>query len=224
MPVKILVVGSKPHCWHQAAQTRGVLKGTQPAQGELTCWSGDETSLMCPRSSCVCLRIGEVVGDARFWGVQRTPFCRTRAGTLSLLHRWSRGREPFTSVQEKRAAVEFTFSCLHQPFAGSFQTKWGNHQALCLQPRGLGASDSSRSNHTQSKTVFHSPLHACIVPPDPSLFPPAQLPRWQVAAEHGVVGDAAAFREKVIITRLQPLDSARRRSQKCFHSCGRNWI
>lgn len=105
-------------------------------------------------------------------------FCRTGAGTLSLLHGWSREREPFTSAQEKRAAVELHFLAPINPF----QTKRVNHQALCLQLKGLGGSDSSRSKHTQSKTVPHSPLCAHVVPPDPNPFPPSRLPRARVAA------------------------------------------
>lgn len=50
MPINILIVGSKPRCQPQKVQTTGALEGTQPAQ-ELTRWSVEETSLMCPRGS-----------------------------------------------------------------------------------------------------------------------------------------------------------------------------
>lgn len=118
------------------------------------------------------------MGDGGRCRLLRCPesFCRTRAGTLSFLHGWNRGREPFTAAQEKRAAVEL---CFFAPIRREF-SKWVNHQALCLQLRGLGGSDSSRSKHAWSKTVSHSPLHAHVVPPDPtsSLQPGCHVPGW----------------------------------------------
>lgn len=39
-----------------------------------------------------------------------------------------------------------------------------------------------------------------------------------------VVGDVATLRGKIIIFRLQPMDSARQCSQKSFHDCDQNWI
>ena len=71
MPINIQIVGSKPRCQHQKGRTTGALKGTQPAQEEVTCWSVEEISPMCLRGSCVCLCVGETVGDASFRGVQR---------------------------------------------------------------------------------------------------------------------------------------------------------
>lgn len=188
MPINILIVGSKPCCQHQKVQTTGALEGTQPAQEELTCWSVEETSLMCPRGSCVPLPVHR--GDGRRCLLPRCPegFCRTRAGILSLLHRWSRGREPIHFCPRKTCRFWIKFSCPHQSFEGSFQAKCVNHQVLCLWPRGLGASDSSGSKHAWSKTVSHSPLHAHVVPPDPNLFPPARLPRAWVAAGAAQLG------------------------------------
>lgn len=168
MPVNTLMVGSKPCCQHQQVQTTG---DTTSAGGADTLASWRSLTNVSERFLCFSL----LRGDGRRCLILRCPkgFCRTRAGTLSLLHRWSRGREPFTSAQEERAAVELHLLAL---------TRWVNPQGLCLQLGALGCSDSSRSKHPQSRTLPHCPFHAHVVPPDPKLLPPAQPPCARVAA------------------------------------------
>lgn len=220
MTIKILIVGSKPRCWHQAEQTAGVLKGAQPAQQEWTCWSGDETSLMCPRSSCVCLCIGEVVGDACFRGVQRVsvgrelgPFPYSADGA---------GEGNHSLLSEKNVLLlNSHFVASTSPLQGVFrQNEWITKH--CVSSWRVWGAVTAAGQITRGPELFlipHFTLMSCHRTQVSSL-----QPGCHVRSLLGVVGDVAAFRGKIIISRLQPLDSARRRSQKSFHSCGRNWI
>lgn len=115
MPIVTVIVGSKPCCGHQEAQTTGTLEGTRPAQEELRYWAAEENSLMCLRGSFVCLCVGEVVEDASFQGVQRAclgtelgpfPYSRDGAG------------EGNCSAQEKLAAVQLHFLVPISPLKG----------------------------------------------------------------------------------------------------------
>jgi len=116
MPMNVLIVGSKLCCRHQKVQTTGTPEETQPGLGDWTCWSA-EASPMCPRGSCVLL-----CGSGRCLHLRYPEaFCRTMLETLSLLHRWSRGREPCTSAQEKCAAAEFRFLTPVIPLKGVFR-------------------------------------------------------------------------------------------------------
>lgn len=115
MPIVTVVVGSKPRCRQQEAQTTGAPKGTRPVQEELRFWSAEETSLMCLKGSFVCLCSGEVVEDASFQGVQRAslgkelgPFPYSRDGAGEGNH----------SAQEKVAAVDLRFLVPISPLKG----------------------------------------------------------------------------------------------------------
>lgn len=119
-------------------------------------------------------------GDGGRCLILRCPegFCRTRAGTLSLLHRWSRGREPFTSAWEKRAAVELHLLAPTSPLKGSFQTRWVNPKR-CISNLGARGTATAAGPTTHSPELFliaHFTLMSCHQTQTSSLHPSCHMP------------------------------------------------
>lgn len=175
MPINILIAGSKPRCQHQKVQTTGALEGTQPAQEELTCWSVEETSPMCPRGSCVCLCIGEMVADASFRGVQRAsvgqelgPFPYSTDGA---------GKGNHSLLPKKNVPL---LNYIFLPPSTLFRQNGWITKHCVSSWRVWGAATAAGPN-THSPKLFlipHFALMSCHRTQTPSLHPGCHVPGW----------------------------------------------
>lgn len=214
MPMNTLIVRSTL-CF-QEVQTTDTLEGTQPAQGEMT-YGSVEAPGMCPRGPCVCLCV------VRWWempppevpsvGQELGPFpCSTKGageGNRSLL--LEKNSPLFNSILLPLSALWREFS-----------DELGESPSTVSPAEGSGGQwqQQVQTRMVQNCLSFPTSCLCCAT----RSKPPPSGPAGCRCSRLRVVGDAAAFRGKIIITRLQPLDSARRHSQKSFHDCDQNWI
>lgn len=174
----------------------------------------------------LCMSVSR--GDGGRCLLPRCPegFCRTRAGPFPyFMDRAGEGNRSL--LPEKNMPLLNYIFLAPSALRREFSDKMGESPSIVSPAEGSGGQ---RQQQVQTRTVQNClsfPTScSCRATRPKSLpsSPAATCPGGCRSSPLRVVGDAAAFRGKIIIIRLQPLGSARRCSQKSFHDCDRNWI